>query len=93
MKTKGILYQEYEPTPDNPCEIKGLNLLYADEEELKIANERAYLLFEKYKSCEGYLSNPEHTIVSKHTLLKIEKDAIKKITDLLKEDNKEEKWK
>ena len=85
------LYQEYKPTPDNPCEIKGLNLLYADEEELKIANERAYLLFEKYKSCEGSLSNPEHTIVSKHTLLKIEKDVIKKITDLLKEYNKEEK--
>lgn len=24
---KGYLYQEYEPTPDKPCEIKGKNLL------------------------------------------------------------------
>ena len=54
-------------------------------------NKALDLLFEEYESCEGSLSNPEYTIVSKHTLLKNEKDAIKKIIDLLKEDNKEER--
>ena len=54
-------------------------------------NKTLDLLFEEFESCEGSLSNPEYTIVSKHALLKNEKDAIKKIIDLLKEDNKEEK--
>jgi hypothetical protein len=57
----------------------------ADYEYEKSKNQRAIdLLFEEYESCDGALSNPEHTIVSKHTLLKNEKYAIKKIIDLLK---------
>lgn len=38
MKIKGILYQEYEPTPDNPCEIKGFRWLYGNDrrERMKI---------------------------------------------------------
>jgi hypothetical protein len=68
-----------------------IEILQQENQQLKDRINKAIdLLFEEYESCEGSLSNPEHTIVSKHTLLKIEKDAIKKIIDLLKEDNKEE---
>ncbi len=71
---------------------KCINELLQENKELKDRINKALdLLFEEYESCEGSLSNPEYTIVSKHTLLKNEKDAIKKIIDLLKEDNKEER--
>ena len=67
-----------------------IEILQQENKQLKDKINKALdLLFEEFESCEGSLSNPEYTIVSKHTLLKNEKDAIKKIIDLLKEDNKE----
>lgn len=68
-------------------------LTFEDYEKYRTIEQRIYkaidLLFEEYESCEGALSNPEHTIISKHTLLKNEKDAIKKIIDLLKGETKD----
>lgn len=59
--------------------------LQQENQQLKDRIDKAIdLLINEYESCKGALTNSEYTMVSKHQLLKIEINSIRKTIEILK---------
>lgn len=65
------LYQEYEPTPDNPCEIKGFRWLYGNDrrERMKVID----LLYkiakgERFENCKMKFKKIEPEEVNEYVI-------------------------
>ena len=95
------MYQEYEPTPDNPCEIKGLNLLESGEiirkivpikyvnDYVRVCHENKQLKDRINKAIEYMEQWGKEPDADMYMQMK-DYNEFKYLLKILKEDNKEE---